>query len=253
MPVVPSPSLAVSSIIKTKQLHVKCKTIAPHNSTRYSALSRSATRSSGYAPTSSKIAFSEGDSTKGLYTMNADGSGQSRLTSGDDAAWSPKGTRLIFVGAPDNQFQADLFTIDVDGSNRTNLTNTPNESEFNPNWQPVFAPPDTTAPKVESVSPADGTKGVARSSTVVTAKFSEAVDQATLTPANVQLFSGSSTKPVKAALSKTSTSVTLTPSSKLDAKTKYTAQIKEGQIGVKDLAGNPLAADFSWSFTTRSM
>jgi len=48
--------------------------------------------------------------------------------------------------------------------------------------------------------------------------------------------------------------VTLTPSSKLDAKTRYTAKIKGGSTGVKDLAGNPLASDvFSWSFTTGSM
>jgi hypothetical protein len=51
----------------------------------------------------------------------------------------------------------------------------------------------------------------------------------------------------------TNTSVTLTPASKLDAKTRYTAKIKGGPNGVKDLAGNPLASDFSWSFTTGSM
>jgi Tol biopolymer transport system component len=187
-----------------------------------------------------------------IYTMNVDGTGQSRLTSGVDAAWSPKGTRLIFGALPDNnQLYWDLFTINVDGSNRTNLTNTPNESEGNPNWQPVFASPDTTAPKVDSVSPADATK-VSRT-TKVTANFSEAVQAATLTSNTVQLFSGKSTRPVKATLSKTSTSVTLTPSSKLDAMTRYTAQIKGGATGVKDLAGNQLASDYSWSFTTGSM
>jgi hypothetical protein len=79
------------------------------------------------------------------------------------------------------------------------------------------------------------------------------VQPATLTSNTVQLFSGNSTRPIKATLSKTSTSVTLTPSTKLDAKTKYTAKIKGGATGVKDLAGNSLASDFSWSFTTGSM
>jgi Tol biopolymer transport system component len=114
---------------------------------------------------------------------------------------------------------------------------------------------DTTAPTVDAVNPVDGVKEVARGSTV-TANFSEAVQKATLTSSTVQLFSGNSTRPIKAALSwnplTDPTSVTLKPSSKLDAKTRYTAKIKGGADGVKDLAGNPLASDFSWSFTTGS-
>ena len=110
---------------------------------------------------------------------------------------------------------------------------------------------DTTAPTITTTDPQAGAKGVPRT-TKVTAKFSEAVQAATLTSANAQLFSGNSTKPLKATLSNTSTSVTLTPSQRLDAKRRYTAKIKGGSTGVKDLAGNPLASDFSWSFTTGS-
>jgi hypothetical protein len=110
---------------------------------------------------------------------------------------------------------------------------------------------DTTAPTMTTTDPQAGAKGVPRT-TKVTASFSEAVQAATLTSANVQLFSGNSTKPIKATLSKTATSVTLTPSQRLDAKRRYTAKIKGGSTGVKDLAGNPLASDFSWSFTTGS-
>ena len=43
---------------------------------------------------------------------------------------------------------------------------------------------------------------------------------------------------------------TLTPSAALEASTSYTATVKGGASGVKDLAGNALAADSSWSFTT---
>ena len=43
---------------------------------------------------------------------------------------------------------------------------------------------------------------------------------------------------------------TLTPTSALAANTTYTATVKGGSTGVKDLAGNALAADFTWSFTT---
>ena len=119
--------------------------------------------------------------------------------------------------------------------------------------------PDTTSPTVKedakSPTPQDGATGVSRTTTV-SASFSEEVQEATLT-SNVQLFSGKSTRPIKATLSwdpsTNPTSVTLTPSSKLDAKTRYTAKIKGGSTGVKDLAGNPVDSDFSWTFTTGSM
>jgi hypothetical protein len=116
-------------------------------------------------------------------------------------------------------------------------------------------PPDETAPYVESTSPDNGQNEVSRTTTV-TANFSEEVKQDTLTTANVQLFAGNSTKPVKATLSPTSTSVTLTPSSKLDANTTYRAVVG---TGVKDLADNPLDQDQDpdngnqpkeWTFTT---
>jgi Tol biopolymer transport system component len=111
---------------------------------------------------------------------------------------------------------------------------------------------DKTAPSVSPTIPQAGARNVSRT-TVVKATFSEVVQAATLTSANVQLFSGNSTKPVKAALSwdplTDPTSVTLTPSSKLDANKTYTAKIKGGATGVKDLADNPLS-DFSWTFTT---
>jgi large repetitive protein len=107
---------------------------------------------------------------------------------------------------------------------------------------------DKTAPSVSETIPKANATKVSRT-TPVTAKFSEAVQADTLTSDTVQLFSGNSTKPVKATLSKTSNSVTLTPSTKLDANNRYTAKIEGGATGVKDLADNPLS-DFSWTFTT---
>jgi probable HAF family extracellular repeat protein len=107
---------------------------------------------------------------------------------------------------------------------------------------------DKSAPSVSGTNPQANATKVSRT-TEVTANFSEAVQAATLTSDTVQLFSGNSTKPVKATLSKTSNSVTLTPSTRLDANNRYTAKIKGGATGVKDLADNPLSA-FSWTFTT---
>ena len=47
-----------------------------------------------------------------------------------------------------------------------------------------------------------------------------------------------------------SRSAILDPTGGLAFSTVYTATIKGGAGGVKDLAGNAMAADFSWSFTT---
>ena len=44
--------------------------------------------------------------------------------------------------------------------------------------------------------------------------------------------------------------VTLTPTSPLANLTVYTATVKSGASGVKDAAGNPLASDVVWTFTT---
>ncbi len=44
--------------------------------------------------------------------------------------------------------------------------------------------------------------------------------------------------------------VTLKPSLALASYTSYTATVKGGSSGAKDLAGNPLAADKVWTFTT---
>jgi hypothetical protein len=43
---------------------------------------------------------------------------------------------------------------------------------------------------------------------------------------------------------------TLAPASQLASSTTYTARVKGGSAGVKDSAGNALAADFAWTFTT---
>ncbi|MBL1262769.1 N,N-dimethylformamidase beta subunit family domain-containing protein, partial [Methylomicrobium sp. RS1] len=110
--------------------------------------------------------------------------------------------------------------------------------------------PDTTAPTVTSRSPSAGATGVA-TGTAVTATFSEAMDPATLTSSTFQLQAGSN-PPVSATVSYAANTATLTPASALAANTAYTATVKGGSTGVKDLAGNPLAADATWSFTTGS-
>jgi hypothetical protein len=86
----------------------------------------------------------------------------------------------------------------------------------------------------------------------VRATFSEPVDPATLT-GNVELRNGAGTLvPASVQYDAPSSTVTLHPTSALANSTSYTATVKGGASGVKDLAGNALGADVSWSFTTAS-
>ncbi|MDP3183810.1 MAG: Ig-like domain-containing protein [Anaerolineales bacterium] len=106
------------------------------------------------------------------------------------------------------------------------------------------AAPDTTAPTVSSTIPADLATGVAINGNI-TATFSEAMDAATITTATFTLTQGAT--PVPGAVTYAGTVATLNPTSDLAVSTLYTATIT---TGVKDLAGNALATNKVWSFTT---
>jgi TolB protein len=71
--------------------------------------------------------------------MNADGSGQTRLTNSPEnehhPRWSPDGMRIVFSRVMDNN-TSDLYVINVDGSGIARLTNTPDTSEDYPDWSP---------------------------------------------------------------------------------------------------------------------
>jgi hypothetical protein len=102
--------------------------------------------------------------------------------------------------------------------------------------------PDTTPPEVASALPAAGATGVPVTS-AVTAVFSEPIDPASITAVTFTLSSVSGTVTYDAA---TRTAV-LTPSAPLADFTTYTATVT---TGVADLAGNPMAAVRTWTFTT---
>ena len=113
---------------------------------------------------------------------------------------------------------------------------------------------DTTRPQVRSTNPPDVAVGVCSNKTI-NATFSEPMDPLTITTASFTLAvtSGASVKGVVAydAVTKIATfnpvrNLTGTPA------TNYTATIKGGANGVKDLAGNSLAADKVTTFTTNA-
>ena len=138
--------------------------------------------------------------------------------------------------------------VDTDAGFPTNTWNATNY------WvDVVFATsvgPDTTPPTVTSVTPVNGGTAVATGATV-TARFSEALDPSTVNSGTVVLRTGSN-PPLSASVAYNAgaLSATLTPDSALAASTTYTATVISGSNGVKDIAGNPLATDYVWSFTT---
>ncbi|WP_313935965.1 DUF4082 domain-containing protein [Anabaena azotica] len=110
--------------------------------------------------------------------------------------------------------------------------------------------PDTTPPTVTANSPSNGATGVSTLPNI-TASFSEAINSATVTSSSFELRNASNTLiPATVSYNAVSRTATLTPSSALSISTLYTATVKGGANGIKDTAGNALAADFSWSFTT---
>jgi hypothetical protein len=111
-------------------------------------------------------------------------------------------------------------------------------------------PTDTTPPTVTSIAPTAGATAVT-TATTVRATFSEAMTAASISSSTFVLRNPASAV-VSATVSYNATTrvATLTPSQPLPASTTYTATVTGGSAGVKDVAGNALAANFVVSFTT---
>jgi MYXO-CTERM domain-containing protein len=105
---------------------------------------------------------------------------------------------------------------------------------------------DTTPPTVSSTAPVNNATAVPVSSTVA-ATFSEAMKGSTITTGNFQLKQGSTNVPGTVTLNGAGTMATFQPTSPLAGGATYTATVT---TGVQDAAGNAMAADKSWSFTT---
>ena len=97
-----------------------------------------------WSPDGTKLTFSDGRGDVGIPVMSADGSNlryvqpESNVTGALSffPTWSPDGTKLAFSGrdSPDTPF--DIYTMDLDGSNQTNLTNNSAYSESDAEFSP---------------------------------------------------------------------------------------------------------------------
>jgi hypothetical protein len=112
---------------------------------------------------------------------------------------------------------------------------------------------ETTAPTVSSTSPANGATGVSRTANI-TVTFNEAVDPATVSGSTFELrdAAGALVSAV-VTLNSTGRTATLNPTPTLATLSTYSVLVQGGASAprVTDLAGNALATDRSWTFTTR--
>lgn len=110
----------------------------------------------------------------------------------------------------------------------------------------VPSAPDLTPPTVSSTTPASAGAGVEVTS-AVRIVFSEAMNPATITGSTITVSNG-----VTGTVSydTASNTATFTPASVLANNTSYTVTVT---TGVRDAAGNALAASHSWNFTTVSL
>jgi hypothetical protein len=118
----------------------------------------------------------------------------------------------------------------------------------NYSWNFTTGNPSTSAPTVTSTNPLNLATGVPQNQ-VVTATFSEAMNSATIVAANFTLTDTTNSTIVTGlvAYSASSNELVFVPSANLPASSTFNAVIT---TGVQDMAGQPMAAAYTWSFQT---
>jgi hypothetical protein len=106
---------------------------------------------------------------------------------------------------------------------------------------------DNLLPTVSGTINANGAVNVAIN-TKVGAMFSEGMDHLTISTTTLFLMQGTTVVP--GSVSYSGVSAVFAPSSNLAPGTLYIVTVKGGAGGVKDLAGNPMAKDYVWAWTT---
>ena len=211
----------------TDTLVVTYSTSTPGDTTAPSVTITSPTSSSTYTTSSGTLALAGSASdnvgvTQVSWSNNRGGSG----TASGTTSWS--------VGSITLQSGSNIITVTArDAANNQNtdvLTVTYNVA-------------DTTPPTISSTNPASGATN-ASTSGAITVIFSETMSAASINSSTFMVGG------VSGSISVNGTTATLTPSSALATTTSYTVTVVGGAGGVKDAAGNALASNYSWSFTT---
>jgi Bacterial Ig-like domain len=142
--------------------------------------------------------------------------------------------------ANNSQYRASLTTgiKDIAGNALANY-----------NWVFTTLPPlagDTTAPVVFATSPINGAVSVPLTDSV-TVTFSESMVSSSLTSTSFRVANMTAGASIAGTVSVAGNSATFAPAVNFASNTQYRATIT---VSATDLAGNPLAADYTWTFTT---
>ena len=75
-----------------------------------------------------------------LFTMNADGSGETRITDNTlvdyEASWSPSGDRIAFMSDRDGNTNYEIYIVNADGTGEYRVTSDTSTSFETPSWGP---------------------------------------------------------------------------------------------------------------------
>lgn len=133
-----------------------------------------------------------------------------------------------------------------------NASGTPLPADVVWHWTTVAVAGDVAPPTVVSTVPVPLAPAVCVGQTI-SARFSEAIDPATINSATFTLAPTVRGSPLAGvvAFDPVTRTATFAPAAPLlGPSVDYTARLRGGASGVKDLAGNPLAIDHVWTFTT---
>jgi N-acetylneuraminic acid mutarotase len=135
----------------------------------------------------------------------------------------------------------------VEGNNRITVTASDPSGNIGTASITISRSADATPPAVVSTTPADGETNVSLYDPLLV-RFSESVDPASVSTGSFTLVSFGGA-PVNGAVSvsQTGLEVSFDPASSLDWNQSFTATLT---TAITDLSGNPLGADYSWTFQT---
>lgn len=175
----------------------------------------------------------------------------SSITVTGNASDSISWIKSVTVNGTSAGLTGETYTSDIQLTEGQNtITATATDAAGNTGTATITVTLDTTPPAVTSTTPVDNDTGVLVNTTI-TATFSEEIDASTITTTTFSLNSETSGA-ISGSVTNNGNTATFTPFDNLSHNTTYTVTIISGNDGVKDLAGNALTEDYTWSFKTET-